>query len=679
MTRTLQFPAAAVLAALLKPGVAAAAGDATASPMQSLVAEAHQRTADSWQQLQALPAELFDNSSRWLTAWQSGDGLRAVTYALILLLIGSGVEWLYWCYAGCARQAIAEAAFADDVEAASSPHRAASLAVRRALLEACGALLFAITAIASSAGFSWPAAVHQAVLGVALTVGAIRLAGIVSRALLSLANPRRRLLPVGDRAARRLRGDAVAAAGIASGGTSLYALFANALGAPALAYATSIAAGAAVCGVAFDAIRLWPTPPPAQDRRRSLATAAAILPFLLAVSVLAGFACVLFGALQAAWSIAILLLAFLTQRILSGLIETFAAVPESEADASIAAYRPVLHRIAAFAAIGLGLAALALEWGLSPTDPWHSPGPLGRVLGRALDITLVVLLADLVWLWARSLIDRRIAAVAGSTSGGADPGTRLQTLLSLLRKTMLVIIIVTASLISLSAIGIDIAPLLAGAGVIGIAIGLGAQALVRDIVSGIFYLLEDAFRIGEYVEFGQIRGTVERISLRFLRLRHHRGGVHTIPFGEIRWLTNQSRDWQIIKLDFRVPFSTDLQLVKRLVRDVGDELLRDEELGPSLIEPLKSRGVVRMEEFSMVIAVKFTARPGDGMFLVRRAAYQKILEIFATNGIRFADRHVKVEFLPGKMGEALLSALSGGAAEMAIEPVPELLPVPERP
>jgi small-conductance mechanosensitive channel len=227
-------------------------------------------------------------------------------------------------------------------------------------------------------------------------------------------------------------------------------------------------------------------------------------------------------------------------------------------------------------------------------------------------------------------------------------------LLPLLRKTILAVIIVAATLISLSSLGINIAPLLAGAGVVGIAIGFGAQTVVRDIVSGIFYLLEDAFRIGEYVEFGQIRGTVEGISLRFLRLRHHRGAVHTIPFGEIRWLTNQSRDWQIMKLEFRVPFDTDLGLVKKLVREVGEVMARDAELGPWLLEPVKSRGVIRMEEFCMVIGVKFTARPGDGLFPLRREAYQRILGTFAANGIRFADRHVKVEVLGGKPEEVLI-------------------------
>jgi small-conductance mechanosensitive channel len=268
------------------------------------------------------------------------------------------------------------------------------------------------------------------------------------------------------------------------------------------------------------------------------------------------------------------------------------------------------------AAIASALAPLASEWGVSIEDMWRSEG-VGWLLGRGLEVTIVVLLADLTWLWAKTVIDRRVVVLDArppeARSGEpADPGTRLATLSPLLRKAVLIVIVTAAGLISLSSLGIDIAPLLAGAGVFGVAIGFGTQTLVRDIVSGIFYLLEDAFRVGEYVEFGQIRGTVESISLRFLRLRHHRGAVHTIPFGEIRWLTNQSRDWQIMKLEFRVPFDTDVKLLKNLVKRIGEELMQDAEFGPWLLEPVKSRGVIRMEEFCMVTGSSSRRGPETG-------------------------------------------------------------------
>ena len=147
---------AVIFAVLAARGTAMAAGNGeTASiAMQSrvplLVEEAHERAAASWHRLHAVPADLARVTGSWSTAWQSGDGLRAVVYGLILLLIGGGVEWLYWCYAGRARQAIAEAVMAGSDDAALAPRDAADLSGRRALLEACGCSLFAISTIAAS-------------------------------------------------------------------------------------------------------------------------------------------------------------------------------------------------------------------------------------------------------------------------------------------------------------------------------------------------------------------------------------------------------------------------------------------------------------------------------------------------------------------------------------------------
>jgi small-conductance mechanosensitive channel len=219
----------------------------------------------------------------------------------------------------------------------------------------------------------------------------------------------------------------------------------------------------------------------------------------------------------------------------------------------------------------------------------------------------------------------------------------LATLLPLLRKVILVLLVGLAGLTILSALGTNIGPLLAGAGVIGIAIGLGAQTLVRDIVSGVFYLLADSFRVGEYIQFGEVRGTVEGNSLRFLRVRHHRGAVYTVPFGEIKWLVNLSRDWAIVKLEFRLPFETDLALVTRIVDKIGVELMADPEIGIHMIEPLQSRGVIRTEEFNMVLSVRCMTKANEGRFDIRREAYHRIRNAFDQHGIRFAHRNVKVE------------------------------------
>ena len=126
-----------------------------------------------------------------------------------------------------------------------------------------------------------------------------------------------------------------------------------------------------------------------------------------------------------------------------------------------------------------------------------------------------------------------------------------------------------AVLMALSALGVQIGPLIAGAGVIGVAIGFGSQTLVRDIISGMFYLLDDAFRVGEYIVSGTFRGTVEGFSLRSIRLRHHRGPLFTVPFGNLGAVQNLSRDWVIDKITFNVPFDTDVAKVKKIVKRVS--------------------------------------------------------------------------------------------------------------
>jgi small-conductance mechanosensitive channel len=196
-------------------------------------------------------------------------------------------------------------------------------------------------------------------------------------------------------------------------------------------------------------------------------------------------------------------------------------------------------------------------------------------------------------------------------------------------------------MIILSNMGVDIAPLFAGAGVIGLAVGFGAQTMIRDIFSGGFFLFDDAFRKGEYIELGEIRGTVEKISLRSFQLRHHNGPLHTIPFGEITQLTNYSRDWVMMKLPLRLTYNTDIERVRKLVKKLGQRLLEHPEVGDLFMQPLKSQGVYRMEDSAMIIRVKFMTKPGD-QFVTRKVVYAAIRELFEQEDIKFANKEVTV-------------------------------------
>ncbi len=164
--------------------------------------------------------------------------------------------------------------------------------------------------------------------------------------------------------------------------------------------------------------------------------------------------------------------------------------------------------------------------------------------------------------------------------------------------------------------------------------------------------MDDAFRKGEYIDIGDVKGTVEKISVRSFQLRHHLGALNTIPFGEIKVLTNYSRDWVIMKLPLRVTYDTDVEKVRKLIKKLGQELLSDPVIGDNFIQPLKSQGVIEMQDSAMIIRVKFMTKPGD-QWLVRKKVYQDIRELFAREGIKFAHREVTVRLADGKEAEDL--------------------------
>jgi small-conductance mechanosensitive channel len=194
---------------------------------------------------------------------------------------------------------------------------------------------------------------------------------------------------------------------------------------------------------------------------------------------------------------------------------------------------------------------------------------------------------------------------------------------------------------ALSALGIQVGALLAGAGVIGIAVGFGAQTLVRDMFSKFFYLLDDAFRVGEYIESGNYKGTVEQLGARSVRLRHHRGPIFTIPYGQLGAVKNSSRDWVIDKMTIGVTYDTDLDKAKKLIKKIGQELAQDPEFASKILEPLKMQGVEEFGDFAIQIRIKMKTRPNE-QFSIRRRAYAMIKKAFAENGIHFAYPTVQV-------------------------------------
>lgn len=245
--------------------------------------------------------------------------------------------------------------------------------------------------------------------------------------------------------------------------------------------------------------------------------------------------------------------------------------------------------------------------------------------------------------------------------GGGAAGSRLATVLPLLKLLLQTAIVVMTVLLALGQLGIDTTPLLAGAGIIGLAIGFGAQTLVKDIVSGLFFLVDDAFRVGEYILIGSTEGTVEKISIRSLQLRHTEGLVHTIPYGEIPQVTNASRDWVIVKMKFTVPFDTDMRKVKKIFKTIGADLLKEPYAG-DILQTFKLIGVGDVTDVGLVIRGKFMAKPGR-QWTARKDIYARIQKMFEENGIEFARREVRVNIGGPQIDEGTRRQVANAAAE----------------
>jgi moderate conductance mechanosensitive channel len=307
---------------------------------------------------------------------------------------------------------------------------------------------------------------------------------------------------------------------------------------------------------------------------------------------------------------------------------------------------------------------------------WGIEFDLGWVLARSvLSIIVVVVLALIVWELVRVRIDQKLKEEmpfqGEDLDEGGEGGSRSATLLLMLRKFILVVLFVIISFIILASLGVNIGPLLAGAGVVGLAIGFGAQTLVKDIISGIFFLIDDAFRVGDYVEAGTAKGTVEQISLRSLTLRHPRGQLFTIPFGDLKVVTNFSRDYSITKLDIRVRFDSDLDKIRKIIKSINKELMQDEEIRRVMLSEIKSQGVRQMDDSAMILRVKYKTLPGE-QFVVRRELYHRIQKAFREKGIEFAHRNVTVYLPPevkrsagGEPGDSGKRVIEAGAAAAA--------------
>jgi small-conductance mechanosensitive channel len=364
--------------------------------------------------------------------------------------------------------------------------------------------------------------------------------------------------------------------------------------------------------------------------------------------------------------------------------------PEDETEAASKARRNMqqgLLRVGRVLVVGAVLFALARLWGVDVLSLAQS-GLGAKAAATLIELLFVLLLAYMLWELISVLIGRWLAAEGGAPDdqaidamggeGGGASMSRVATLLPIANKTGKFLIVLMSIIMTLDIMGFNIGPILAGAGVVGLAVGFGAQTLVKDIVSGLFFLADDAFRVGETIDVGGTQGAVEQISLRSLRLRHHEGLVHTIPYGEIPQVTNYSRDWAILKLRFRVPHDTDVNKVKKIFKKIGAEMLEDPVIGPDFLQPFKSQGVAEVDENGMVVRGKFMAKPGK-QYTIRKEVFVRVQKAFDEAGIPFARKQVMVH-IPGLDKDSPLEEDDvKSIAAAAADAVDEAAPPPPRP
>jgi small conductance mechanosensitive channel len=270
-------------------------------------------------------------------------------------------------------------------------------------------------------------------------------------------------------------------------------------------------------------------------------------------------------------------------------------------------YIPVFRRVAVYAVRIAACLVILAAWRVDVADFLF--GQVGRdVLGRVADIAIILVLSLAAWEILGGIIYAKLNQ--RDESGYAMlRSARARTLLPLVRNILLIVISVMATLVILSEIGIDIAPLLAGAGVVGLAIGFGAQALVKDVISGAFLLFEDTINLGDVVEIGGKSGVVEGMTVRSIRLRDQAGAVHTMNFGTIATITNMTRDFSYYVIDTKVSYRYDPDDIANALRETDEELRADAKWKHDVMAPIEVMGLETFADTSFIVRARLRTRP----------------------------------------------------------------------
>jgi small conductance mechanosensitive channel len=286
------------------------------------------------------------------------------------------------------------------------------------------------------------------------------------------------------------------------------------------------------------------------------------------------------------------------------------------------------------------VAAIAIfeAWGVE-AFAWIVSSTGERVISSIANIVLISVLAVVVWEVASSLIERQLS----NSSQGASPSTRARTLLPLAQTALKIVLVVLVVMVVLAEIGVNITPLLAGAGVVGLAVGFGAQKLVQDVITGWFILMEDTIAVGDVAEVAGHAGLVERINIRTIRLRDLSGVVHTIPFSTVDAVKNFTKDFSYYLFEVGVAYREDTDEVVAVLRALDEEMRNDPDYGPDILEPLEVMGVDRFEDSAVIVRVRTKTRPLR-QWAIGREFNRRMKKVFDEKGIEIPFPHRTIYF-----------------------------------
>ncbi|MFO8045503.1 MAG: mechanosensitive channel protein [Halomonas sp.] len=310
-------------------------------------------------------------------------------------------------------------------------------------------------------------------------------------------------------------------------------------------------------------------------------------------------------------------------------------------------YVPNALRVIRTVILALVVMLVLNAWGAFDLAAWYASESGSNLVGKLISVAVILVFAIGVWLALASLIEHKLNPETGS----GTPSARAMTLLTLFRNALAIALVTITLMIVLAEIGINIGPLIAGAGVLGLAIGFGAQKLVQDIITGVFIQVENAMNTGDVVTVGGITGTAERLSIRSVGIRDLNGTYHIVPFSSVDTVSNYMREFGYHVGEYGIAYRESIDDAIIALREAFDELAADEEHKMNILAPLEVAGVIALADSSVNIRVRIKTTPGTQWSTGR--AYNRLVKLhFDAKGIEIPFPHTTLYFGVGKEGEA---------------------------